>query len=62
MKTESAMDRARRELIRALDTTRADLDRIEIWTAAMNAFSRPIPDYEPVFLNMRQLALTAHEI
>lgn len=62
MKTESAMDRARRELIRALDTTRADLDRIEIWTAAMNAFSRPIPDYEPVFRNMRHSTMKAQEL
>jgi hypothetical protein len=62
MKTESAIDRARRELMRALDTTRADLDRIEIWTAAMSAFSRPVPDYEPAFRHLRHLNLNAHEI
>jgi hypothetical protein len=30
--------------------------------AALSAFSRPVPDYEPAFLNMRHLMLTAHEL
>jgi hypothetical protein len=62
MNTESAIDRVRRELVRALDTTRADLDRVEILTAAMSAFSRPIPEYEPAFRHMRHLKLSEHEI
>lgn len=62
MKVESAIDRVRRELVRALDNTRADLDRIEILSAAMSAFSRPVPDYEPAFQHMRHLALKTHEI
>jgi hypothetical protein len=62
MRTETARDRVRRELYRVLDHMRADLDRIEILMAALSAFSRPVPDYEPGFRNMRHLMLTAHEL
>jgi hypothetical protein len=62
MRTETATDRVRRELHRVLDHMRADLDRIEILMAALSAFSRPVPDYEPGFRNMRHLMLTAHEL
>jgi hypothetical protein len=62
MKTETAIDRVKRDLYRVLDHMRADLDRIEILTAALSAFSRPIPDYEPAFQHMRHLTLTAHEL
>jgi hypothetical protein len=62
MKSDRAIDRVRRELHRALDHTRADLDRIEILTAAMSAFSKPVPDYEPRFQHVHGLALTRHEI
>ena len=47
MKSETAIDRVRRDLHRVLDNMRADLDRVEILTAALSAFSRPVPDYEP---------------
>lgn len=62
MRTETATDRVERELHRALDHMGADLDRIEILTAALDAFSRPIPDYEPRFRHMRHLMLNAHEL
>ena len=62
MRVETGIERVRCELIRALDQTRADLDRVEIWTAAMSAFSRPVPDYEPSFRHMRELKLTTHEL
>ena len=62
MRTETARDRVRRELHRVLDHMRADLDRIEILMAALSAFSRPVPDYEPCFRNMHHLMLTAHEL
>lgn len=62
MKPDMAIDRMRRELHRALDHTRADLDRIEILTAAMSAFSKPVPEYEPRFQHMHGLGLTRHEI
>ena len=60
--TETTIDRVRRDLDRALDHLRADLDRIDILTAALNAFSKPVPDYEPSFRNMRHLKLSAHEL
>ena len=47
MRTETAIDRVKRDLHRALDNMRADLDRIEILAAALSAFSKPVPDYEP---------------
>jgi len=62
MRTETAINRMRRELHRVLDGMRADLDRIEILTAALSAFSRPVPDYEPGFRHMGHLTLTAHEL
>jgi len=62
MKPESAIDRVRRDLHRVLDRMRADLDRIEILTAALSAFGKPVPDYEPTFRHIRHLALAAHEI
>jgi hypothetical protein len=41
---------------------RSDLDRIEILTAALNAFSKPVPDYEPGFRHLRDMNLAAHQI
>jgi hypothetical protein len=62
MSTDSAIDRVKGELHRALDKTRADFDRIEILAAALSAFSRPIPDYEPAFRHMPYQTLSEHEI
>ncbi len=62
VKTETAIDQVKRDLHRALDTMHADLDRVEILAAALGAFSRPVPDYEPAFRHMPHLTLSAHEI
>ena len=62
MKTETAIDRVRRELHRVLDNIRGDLDRVEILTAALSAFGKPVPDYEPGFRHMRNLTLRAHQL
>jgi len=62
MKPESAIDRVRRELRRVLDHVCADLDRIEILTGALNAFSKPVPNYEPTFQHINGLALKQHQI
>ena len=40
------------QLQRLVDTMRDDLDRIEILTGALNAFSQPVPDYEPRLRHM----------
>ena len=62
MRTETAIDRIKRDLHGALDNMRADLDRVDILSAALSAFSKPVPDYEPTFQHMRHLTLNAHEI
>lgn len=62
MKPESAIDRVRRELRCVLDHVCADLDRIEILIGALNAFSKPVPSYEPTFQHIDGLALTQHQI
>ena len=62
MKSNMAMERVRGDLHLVLDRTRTDLDRIEILAAAMSAFSRPVPDYEPSFQHMNALALNRHEV
>jgi uncharacterized protein Yka (UPF0111/DUF47 family) len=62
MRAENAIDRVKRELHRSLDTMHRDLDRVEILAAALGAFSKPIPEYEPTFRHMSDLALDAHEL
>lgn len=47
MRKESAPEQLRQDLHRLLENIRGDLDRIELLTAAIGAFSGPIPDYEP---------------
>jgi hypothetical protein len=62
MNSDTTMERVRSDLHRVLDRTRTDLDRIEILAAAMSAFSKPVPDYEPSFRHMHALALNRHEV
>ncbi len=58
----TAKDRLKRDLYRALDRIRGELDRIEILSAALGAFSQPVPDYEPGFQHMRHLTASALEL
>jgi hypothetical protein len=62
MGMENATERMQRELDRAMDTLRADLDRVELLTAALSAFSRPVPEYEPSFRHVRRMKLATHEL
>lgn len=62
MATEAAVDRVKRELNRAFDRTRADLERVEILAAGLAAFSAPIPNYEPRFHHLRRPNLREHEL
>ena len=55
MGTDTATDRMQRELDRAMGALRADLDRVELLTAALSAFSRPVPEYEPSFRHVRRM-------
>ena len=45
--SEQAEDRIMRNLIEALDRLHDDLDRVELWTAALGCFQSPPPAYEP---------------
>ncbi len=36
-----------RNLIEALNRLRDDLDRVELWTAALGSFRRSVPEYRP---------------
>jgi len=36
-----------RNLIEALELLRKNLDRVELWTAALACFQHPAPEYQP---------------
>lgn len=44
---EPAEDQIVRNLAEALERLHEDLNRVELWTAALNCFQRPVPDYQP---------------
>jgi len=44
---EPAEDMILSHLIEALERLREDLDRMEMWTAALGSFQHPVPDYRP---------------
>jgi hypothetical protein len=60
--TDAATDRVESKLGRAFEKTRAELDRIELLAAALAAFSKPIPDYEPRFQHLGGASRGAHEL
>ena len=62
MGTKTVINRVKHDLLDALDIMRADLDRVELLAAALSVFSRPIPDYEPRFLHVPRVPLSAHEL
>ncbi|HET9718011.1 MAG TPA: hypothetical protein VFP60_17685 [Pseudolabrys sp.] len=62
MTMEAPIDRVKKELNRAFDRTRAELDRIEILAAGLAAFNGPVPTYEPTFRHLRHFDLKAHEL
>ena len=47
MVQEPAEEMIVHNLIEALERLRADLDRVELWTAALDCFQQPVPAYEP---------------
>lgn len=53
------VDRLKHEVHRSLDSIDGELTRLEILTAAMVAFSRPIPDYDMGFQHQRHLTASA---
>jgi hypothetical protein len=45
--SEPAEDLIVHNLIDALERLRDDLDKVELWTAALGQFQHPVPDYQP---------------
>jgi hypothetical protein len=62
MGKEETTDRVKRQLCRAIDSLRHDLTRVEILSAALCAFNRPVPSYDPVFYHLRKPMRGAHEL
>jgi len=44
---EPAEDMIVRNLIEALNRLHEDLNRVELWTAALGCFQNPAPEYQP---------------
>jgi hypothetical protein len=44
---EPAEDVIIRNLLESLERLRGDLDRMELWTAALGCFQYPVPEYKP---------------
>ena len=44
---DRALDAIVRNLIESLERLRGDLDRMELWAAALDRFQHQIPDYQP---------------
>jgi hypothetical protein len=51
-KTTERTERLKRELDGVFKTMHAELDRAELLATALNAFCRPVPDYEPRFRHL----------
>ena len=47
MMPEPAQDMIVRHLVEALKRLNDDLDRVELWTAALGCFQHPAPGYQP---------------
>jgi len=45
--SESPEDAIVRNLVEAMEKLRDDLDRMELWAAALDCFQHPVPDYRP---------------
>ena len=44
---EPAEDVIIRNLIESLERLRSDIDRMELWAAALGSFRQPTPEYRP---------------
>ena len=58
----AATERIKRKLDDALDNMRGDLERVELLAAALCAFSRPVPNYEPRFHHLHRAELNVKEL
>jgi len=37
-----------RHLLEAIEQVRKDMAKVELWASALNGFSNPVPDYDPM--------------
>jgi hypothetical protein len=44
---DAVPDTVMKNLIEALNRLHDDLDRVELWTAALKSFQEPAPEYSP---------------
>jgi hypothetical protein len=44
---EPAEERIIENLIESLERLREDLDKVELWAAALGCFQAPVPEYQP---------------
>jgi hypothetical protein len=44
---EPATEKIVRNLREATERLQEDLERVELWTGALNGFTQPVPTYEP---------------
>ena len=60
----TASDKLRNNMERVLDNLHAELDRVELLAAALDAFQAPVPEYEPIFRHLPPPAreLRQHEL
>jgi hypothetical protein len=62
MGTEHVTHKIANQLQHVLADISHNLDRVEILTAALAGFSRPVPDYEPRFHHLHGATLRDHEL
>ena len=62
MEKELATSQIANQLNRVLANMSSDLDRVEILSAALAAFIRPVPEYEPTFHHWNAATLHDHEL
>ena len=61
MDTQDATSQLSRRLRRVLDNMSADIDRVEMLSAALAGFSKPVPPYEPAFHHLHAVGLREHQ-
>jgi hypothetical protein len=62
METQDAATQISRRLRRVLDNMSADIERVEMLSAALAGLSKPVPAYEPAFHHLHAVALRDHQI
>jgi len=62
MRVQHAPETLVHELDELFEHIRDDLERVEVLTMALQAFSDPIPDYEPRFHNLAHSPLSGQEL